>query len=113
MPNKRDHNSQKSHLVLSSGMKIAEISPSQREERWNALSHGLGFLVALAVLPVLIVQCAIHGGAAHVVGGTIFGTSMLLALGASALGAALSRLRSSPLLTSASPTSVLAFGMTP
>ena len=71
--------------MLGLNMPIVEMTADRREERWNAWSHGLGFLVALAFLPVLIVQCVIHGGAAHVVGGTIFGTTMILALGASAL----------------------------
>ncbi|MCH2161347.1 MAG: hemolysin III family protein [Phycisphaerales bacterium] len=66
-------------------MAMAENSTGWCEERWNAVTHAAGFLVALVALPVLVVQCAIHGGAAHIVGGTIFGISMLAALGASAL----------------------------
>ena len=50
------------------------------EEIANALSHGLGFLLALASLPILV-QHARHGGAASVVGASLFaGTAMVLYL---------------------------------
>jgi hemolysin III len=48
------------------------------EEIANAISHGLGFLLAAASLPVLVLQA---GGAAQVVGASVFsGTMMLLYL---------------------------------
>lgn len=51
------------------------------EEIANALSHGLGFLLALASLPVLVNDAARRGGAASVVGASLFaGTAMVLYL---------------------------------
>ena len=58
---------------------------SRREELWNARSHGLGFLLSLVFLPILIVQSVLHGDAFNVVSSTIFGVSMVAALGASTL----------------------------
>lgn len=50
-----------------------------REELANALSHGLGFLLAVASLPILVLQAARRGGSADVVGACLFaGTAMLL-----------------------------------
>jgi hemolysin III len=42
------------------------------EEIANALSHGLGLLLAVASLPILVWQAARLGGAADVVGASIF-----------------------------------------
>jgi hemolysin III len=51
------------------------------EEIANALSHGLGFLLALASLPVLVQDAARRGGGASVVGASLFaGTAMVLYL---------------------------------
>ena len=51
------------------------------EEIANALSHGLGFLLALASLPILVNDAARRGGAASVVGASLFaGTAMVLYL---------------------------------
>lgn len=58
---------------------------SQREERWNAVTHGVGCVAALAALPVLMVQAAGHGDGATLVGCVVFGLSMVLTLGASTL----------------------------
>lgn len=50
------------------------------EERANALSHGLGLLLAIAALPILVQQAA-QRGAADVVGAALFaGTAILLYL---------------------------------
>jgi hemolysin III len=56
-----------------------------REELANTLSHGLGFLLALASLPVLVSIAAQRGGAASVVGACVFSVTMMLLYGASAL----------------------------
>jgi hemolysin III len=51
------------------------------EELANALSHGLGFLLAVASLPILVYHAAVNGGAANVVGASLFaGTAILLYL---------------------------------
>jgi hemolysin III len=47
------------------------------EEIANSISHGVGFLGAVAVTPILIVG-AIPSGAAAIVGASIFGTTMML-----------------------------------
>ncbi len=48
------------------------------EELANSLSHGVGFLLALAATPVLIVGAVNRGGVADVVGSSVFGGSMVL-----------------------------------
>ncbi|NOT75108.1 MAG: hemolysin III family protein [Cyclobacteriaceae bacterium] len=54
------------------------------EEIANSISHGVGFLGALAVTPLLIIS-AIPSGAAAIVGVSIFGTTMMLLYLASTL----------------------------
>jgi len=51
---------------------------SPREELANALSHGIGLLCAVAATPVLIVAAASRGGAANVVGSSVFGATLVL-----------------------------------
>jgi len=48
------------------------------EELANSLSHGVGFLLALAATPILIVGAVNRGGVADVVGSSVFGGSMVL-----------------------------------
>jgi hemolysin III len=48
------------------------------EEIANAISHGLGFLLAVASLPVLVWTAAQHGVAADVVGASVFAGTMIL-----------------------------------
>jgi hemolysin III len=48
------------------------------EEIANALSHGLGFLLAVASLPILVWTAARHGAAADVAGASIFAATMIL-----------------------------------
>jgi len=55
----------------------------QREEIWNAASHGLAFLMGLVFLPILVVQSVRHGGTYEIVGSTIFGVTLVIAMGAS------------------------------
>ncbi|MCA0240699.1 MAG: hemolysin III family protein [Proteobacteria bacterium] len=52
------------------------------EEIANAITHGLGVLLALASLPVLVLHAA---GPAAVVGATLFASTMLLLYGVSTL----------------------------
>jgi hemolysin III len=56
-----------------------------REEVANALSHGLGFLLAVASLPVLVVFATRHGGKGSVVGAAVFSATMMLLYLASAV----------------------------
>jgi hemolysin III len=48
------------------------------EELANGLSHGVGLLAAIAATPLLIVGAASRGGAADIVGGSVFGASLVL-----------------------------------
>lgn len=51
------------------------------EELANALSHGLGFLLALAALPILVQHAAVRGSVANVVAASVFaGTGIVLYL---------------------------------
>ena len=55
------------------------------EEIANAVSHGLGALLAVAALPLLVWQAARLGAAADVVGACVFGASLMLLYGTSSL----------------------------
>ena len=49
-----------------------------REELANSLSHGVGFVAAVAAMPVLVFGAANRGSAADVVGASVFGATMVL-----------------------------------
>jgi hemolysin III len=51
---------------------------STTEEIANSLSHGLGFLIALAAAPVLIVATARQGNTANIVGACVFAVTMVM-----------------------------------
>jgi hemolysin III len=55
------------------------------EELANALSHGLGFLLAVAALPILVHGASVRGGAADVVAASLFAGTMILLYGVSTL----------------------------
>jgi hemolysin III len=55
------------------------------EEIANAVSHGLGFLLAVASLPVLVWFASRHGSSGSVVGATVFSVTMMLLYLASAV----------------------------
>jgi hemolysin III len=57
---------------------VAHRAQTRGEELANALSHGVGFLAALAAIPVLVVNAAREGGVADIVGGAIFGATLAL-----------------------------------
>ena len=57
---------------------MATVAQSREEEIANALSHGLGFLAALAAIPILVVSAARQDGAAAISGGAVFGSTMAL-----------------------------------
>jgi len=48
------------------------------EEIANAISHGLGFLLAIASLPILVVMAARHGTATNIVAVSVFSVTMML-----------------------------------
>jgi hemolysin III len=54
-----------------------ERAQSAGEEFANALSHGIGLLLAVAALPVLVHGAARRGGAADVVGACLFAGTMI------------------------------------
>jgi hemolysin III len=56
-----------------------------REEIANALSHGIGFLLAVASLPVLVDVASRHGGPASVPGVAVFSVTMMVLYFASAV----------------------------
>jgi len=47
------------------------------DELANALTHGIGLLLALVAVPILIVMAARHATAWHVVGVSIYGASLI------------------------------------
>lgn len=51
---------------------------SKSEERINALTHGIGALLSIAALVILITFAALKGNAWHVVGVSIYGSTMLI-----------------------------------
>lgn len=59
---------------------IANVHRSQTlgEEVANAVSHGLGALLAIAALPILVHSAATRGGAADVVAASLFAGSAIL-----------------------------------
>lgn len=61
------------------------------EEIANSVSHGVGFLAAVAVSPVLLVSTVRHDGSAAIVGASIFAFTMLLLYFSSTLYHALAR----------------------
>lgn len=68
-------------------------APSLRDERpqtWgeelaNTISHGIGFLLAVASLPVLVHFAAVRGSAVNVVAASVFSATMILLYLVSAL----------------------------
>jgi hemolysin III len=57
---------------------VGLVSQSRGEEIANTVSHGVGFLAALAAIPLLVLSGLQKGGPGAVVGGAIFGTTMAL-----------------------------------
>lgn len=58
---------------------------SPGEEIANTLSHGVGLLAAVVAAPILIVNAAQRGGAASVVGASVFAATVGLLYGSSVL----------------------------
>jgi hemolysin III len=55
------------------------------EEIANAISHGLGALLAIAALPILVIRAMHHGAAADVAAAAVFAATMILLYGVSTL----------------------------
>ena len=55
------------------------------EEIANAISHGIGFLLAIASLPLLVVVAARHGTAVNIVAVSVFSVTMMMLYLVSAL----------------------------
>lgn len=58
--------------------RTADRPQTLAEEVANAISHGLGFLLAVASLPILVVFGAREGNAATVTGAVVFSVTMML-----------------------------------
>jgi hemolysin III len=69
----------------------AETRWSIGEEVANAVTHGLGTLLAIAALAILITEAALHGTVWHVVAYSVFGASTVLLYSASTLCHSFSR----------------------
>jgi hemolysin III len=57
---------------------MASAVRSPREELANSLSHGVGFMCAVAATPVLIIGASSRGTADDIVGSSVFGATMVL-----------------------------------
>lgn len=55
------------------------------EEIANAISHGLGCVLAIAALPILVLDAWMEGNSSDVAAAAVFGASMILLYGISAL----------------------------
>ena len=56
----------------------AERPQTLGEEIANAISHGVGFLLAVASLPILVILAAERGSAVNVVAVSVFSATMML-----------------------------------
>ena len=70
---------------MSEARALPERSQSVGEEIANAVSHGVGLLLAVIAALVLVVAALQRSSVAELVGATIFGTTMVLAYLASTL----------------------------
>jgi len=64
---------------------LADRPQTWGEELANAISHGIGFLFALASLPILVAFAARHGSAVNVVAASVFAATMIVLYMVSAL----------------------------
>ena len=72
---------------------VRERTQSLGEEIANSVSHGVGLLASLAAAPVLVLSAARHGGAARLIGASVFAATMVLLYLTSTLYHALPRNR--------------------
>jgi hemolysin III len=64
---------------------VETVPQSKREEIANAITHGLGALMAIAALVILTVFSAIKGNAWHIVSFSVFGATLVILYLASTL----------------------------
>ena len=57
----------------------------KKEEFWNVVTHGLGFLLSIPALVLLIIKANEHGSTLHMVSFVVFGVSMMILYLASTL----------------------------
>ena len=68
-------------MTMSDSLSKTGRMPSLGEEIANSVSHGVGFVAALAATPFLVLAAAQRGGAVAIVGASVFaGTTALLYL---------------------------------
>ena len=60
------------------GTSMKGTMATRGEQLANSLSHGVGFMCAVAATPILIIGAVNQGGAANVVGSSIFGATLVL-----------------------------------
>jgi len=65
--------------------KPAHLDYHPVEEIWNALTHGVGAVLALAGAVVLVVIAALYGDVWSVTGAAVYGTTMVVLFLASTL----------------------------
>lgn len=70
---------------MSRNTPTADRPQTLGEEIANAISHGLGALLAIAALPILVTRAIGHGGVADVVAAAVFAASAILLYGISTL----------------------------
>jgi len=70
-----------------------ERTQARGEEIANSVSHGVGFLAAVAAAPVLVLSAARHNGASRIAGASVFAATMVLLYLTSTLYHALPRNR--------------------
>ncbi len=66
-------------------MAIKAKKYEKKEEIFNVVSHGIGFLLSVAALVLLVVFASIYGNAWHIVSYSIYGTSLVILYLASTL----------------------------
>jgi hemolysin III len=57
---------------------VRRVPQSRGEEIANSVSHGVGFVAALAGIPLLVIGAANRGDAGDIVGGAVFGAALAL-----------------------------------
>jgi hemolysin III len=72
-----------SAVALNTGAR--DRAQTRQEEAANAISHGIGFLLAATALPLLVRSALQHGRLLDVVGAALFGTTMAMLYFASTL----------------------------
>jgi len=58
-------------------MGVTARTYSANEEKFNVISHGIGFLLSLSALTLLVVFASLKGNAWHIVSFSIYGSSMV------------------------------------